>query len=305
MINVDYSLKNYQTTDEVRIENSTYCNHNCNFCPYGTDLFVRENQIMTNELFESLVLKIKEESPQINKMTISGLGEPFIDKNIYDKLKFSKNLGFTTIILSNGTVVDVNKFDENDLDILRISLHSLDKEKFYKITGGNLENLLKNIDFFNKTKVKICLTCVVEEKDENDINEIIEKFSSTVDVIEIWKPHNWANLFKYRNSQKITNTCGRPFSGPLQIDVDGDVKLCCFDTNGELYIGNLKLESLESMYNSDRYKEIVKAHKSGNLEGLVCNACDQIMDKKDVLIYSTQNSEDRLNLTSSTFSKFV
>ena len=57
--------------------------------------------------------------------------------------------------------------------------------------------------------------------------------------------------------------------------------------------------------NVNRYKEIVKAHKSGNLEGIVCNACDQIMDKKDVLIYSTQNSEDRLNLTSSTFSKFV
>lgn len=296
--------KNYLITEEVRIENSSACNYRCNFCPYPTELFYRKKEIMSNDIFEKLVLKIKQQAPQINKITISGLGEPFLDKDIYHKFKFAKSMGYTTIVLTNGSIIDRDKFEEEYLDIMRISLHTLNSDKYKELTGGSLDNLINNIEYLKTKDIQIFLNCVMEEIDEKDIKNIVDTYSGKVDVLEIWKPHNWANLYTYRQSEKVVRTCGRPFAGPLQVDANGFVKLCCFDTNGELYIGNLVENSLEEIYDGELYQKYSRAHQTGDLTGLICDDCDQIMDKKDILIYSSNNSSDRLNLTSSTLNKF-
>ena len=61
----------------------------------------------------------------------------------------------------------------------------------------------------------------------------------------------------YRTIKKEQlKTCGRPFNGPLQVQVDGTVNMCCFDYNGKLLLEDLNAQSLAEIFNSVAYKKI-------------------------------------------------
>ena len=130
---------------------------------------------------------------------------------------------------------------------------------------------------------------------------MIDKYSKDC-YLEVWKPHNWVYGENYRSGDSIKKTCGRPFSGPIEVLVNGDVIMCCFDYNSKMILGNLNESSILDIYSSEKYLEIVNHHSDGTCgsSNLECNGCDQLLDKSDVLIYSNRDSNDRKNSTSTT-----
>jgi radical SAM protein with 4Fe4S-binding SPASM domain len=302
------------TTNEVRIETSTFCNHSCLFCPYST-LFVRKKQIMSLELFKFLLNKIKKQEPNITELTISGFGEPFMDSTIIEKIRYAHKLGYFIHILTNGTLLNKNQLDFllslSSLDI-RISLHALDPLVWKTITRGcDHYNLLYCINYIisNKTdRTKLTITVDVVDDNKKDIVNIINKYSKTVDLLEIWKPHNWVNTFSYRNGKPVRSTCGRPLNGPLQIQVDGTVNMCGFDFNGQLLLGDLKTQSINEIFNSNIYLELKDSHLNNTLNSsnYICKHCDQRKLQKGIVIYNSKFSEnDRIGRISTTMKKVI
>ena len=193
---------------------------------------------MSNNLFFSIVDKLKK-IPQINTITLSGMGEIFTDKYILDKIKYCKDSGYIVNLLTNGSLLTPSIVDELfklKVDSIRVSLHTLNKEQYNKLTGADLNNVEFILDYIYKTNPsRLIISCDVIDVNKNDIQNIVNTYSELA-IVEIWKPHNWINWAQYRIGERIEKTCGRPFNGPLQVQVDGTVNMCCFDYNGELKI---------------------------------------------------------------------
>ncbi|RLD64016.1 MAG: hypothetical protein DRJ01_02095 [Bacteroidetes bacterium] len=295
-------------TNEARIENCTFCNYNCSFCAHNSNYFHRGIEIMSDYLFNKIVDKLPE---QITTITISGMGEPFMDKNIIQKIEYAKSLGYIVNVLSNGGVLDDYMLDQlmfSGLDSLRLSIHAVDETKYKEITKAKtfeFNNAMNVVDYLyeNKTKIELIVTCDMVENDPDTIKDIRNKFESKVDLLEIWKVHNWVDTFNYRKGQVKKQTCGRPFNGPLQIQVDGTMNMCCFDYNGELELGDLKEQSVESVFEGIRYKQIKSYHNGDNDIPMLCDNCDQRYEEDpSVVIYNSRfKSGNRLGRLSTTY----
>lgn len=291
------------TTKEARIEISTHCNYRCIFCPHKNG-FNRKKEIMSDDLFFKIINKIKQ-IPRINTITLSGMGEAFTDKNILNKVKYCKDNGYIVNLLTNGSLLTPQIVDELyklKVDSIRISLHTLDKEEYKQITGADLDNVEFILDYIYKTKTVTRLIVSSDIVNDKQSIEELKKYSEFADV-EIWKPHNWINWATYRQGERVEKTCGRPFNGPIQIQVDGTINMCCFDYNGELEIGDFKTQTIDEIFNSDMYLKIKHFHE-GNDSDILCSKCDQLYKKdQSILIYSNTNVSGRIYKTSTNYEK--
>lgn len=308
---------NLDFAKEVRIENSTYCNYKCVFCPHSTKNFTRTKQIMSNEMFEKILLKIREEAPFIENCTISGFGEPFTDPGILEKIYISKALGFKTRVLTNASLLSARKLItlfSLKTDSIRMSIHTANKEDYCKITRSKPETFQEVMEAASiamklrenpEYNTEIIVSATVGHNDpESAVQSLKEKFDGKVDLLEIWKAHNWTNWADFRKFQIIKSTCGRPQHGPLQIQVDGTVNMCCFDYNGELLLGDFKTQTLDDIFSSKEYKEILKHHTEGTIpeSNLICKHCDQLMEPRGILLYSSKyKEEERVGRVSTTY----
>ena len=290
------------TTNEARIESSTKCNYRCTFCPHSS--LTRNREIMSFELFEEIINKLPEE---IDTITLSGLGEMFLDPNIFDKIKYLKDRDYKVLALTNGSVFTdekIEKLNDSGIDSLRISIHGLDYVEYKEITGAsmtkysNMNNLLEN----RSRDIYTIITVDMIEADEDRVKSFVDLYSRKVDLLEIWKVHNWTSWANYRTGERSKLTCGRPFNGPLQIQVDGTINMCCFDYDGQLTIGDLKTQTIEEIFNSDEYNMIKAFHSGEEVSGLLCENCDQLFERDDsVLIYNSKFDKSRNGTLSTTY----
>lgn len=301
----------YTTSNEVRFETSTLCNYKCQFCPHHIS-FSRKKEIMSYDLFISLLEKVKEQLPQITECTISGFGEALLDKDIINKFVYAKYNGYNIHLLTNGSRLTEENIDDlllMGINDIRISLHTLNTHNYMSITKAKEKDhyhVVNIIDYIvnhkNKKKTNLIITADIVKENEGDVQELIDELSEKVDVLEIWKPHNWSDWANYRNGRKKKTTCGRPWNGPIQIQVDGTVNMCCFDYNGKLTLGDLKTQTFSEIENGEMMQKIRSLHKGSEEKNLICEKCDQLYDLKDIVIYNSKfDSQDRIGKLSTTY----
>lgn len=304
--------------NDMRFEVSTQCNYNCVICPQ--DKLRRKKEIMSFELFKKLFDKVIRETDQYTTLTFPGMGEPTLDKTLLQKIAYAKsrkpNLDITFI--TNASSLTPQRWQElEDLGVssARVSFYGNDPESYSKIMGVNnkkmFDRVVKNLLEISKIKkkTKLLLTMNVINDDYDIVPDAWIKFwEEKVDLIEVWAPHNWVDSVEFRKLQDTKmKTCGRPFEGPLQVQVDGTVNMCCFDYDGHLTLGDLKTQSLAGIFSSPMFKTITECHTSGNFEGsgLICENCDQRnLDKSDVMIYNSKfDIKERVKQLSTTYAK--
>jgi radical SAM protein with 4Fe4S-binding SPASM domain len=203
----------------------------------------------------------------------------------------------------------MNKLFRLGITDLRFSIHALISDKYASVMGTSLDNYMKaiyNIAYAieHKNDTKIVITAVIIKENKDQIQLLIDNYAKQADLLEIWKPHNWVDADCYRLGDLTKRTCGRPSKGPLQIQVDGTINMCCFDYNGQLLLGNFKKQTLKEIFSSEPYLTIKKHHKNGTIQksDLLCKECDQLYENKDVLIYNSQfDKEDRIGKLSTTY----
>ncbi len=157
----------------LRISLIERCNLRCTYCmpPEGVPLLPREHLMSYEEIFSLAQLFVKH---GVTKIRLTG-GEPLIRKDIPTILEKLSTLPVTLSITTNAVVVDrhmdtLKKFGVNKINV---SLDSLDREKFKKITLRNdFEIVYKNLMALIENNFEVKLNMVVM-KGVND-NEIID-----------------------------------------------------------------------------------------------------------------------------------
>lgn len=123
--------------DYVRLSITDRCNLRCTYCMPQDIVFAPKNELLTYEEMLFILKVLREKG--IEKVRLTG-GEPLARKDIMFFLRELSTYGFKEITLTtNGVLVGDYLEELKELGITRInlSLDTLDKEKFHKITRRN------------------------------------------------------------------------------------------------------------------------------------------------------------------------
>jgi hypothetical protein len=263
---------------------------------------------MSFEHFKCLVDQVKDMGAKI--VCPFGFGEPLLDKGIFEKIEYCTKKGLETFITSNAYALDTEaafNLLRSGLSHIRFSVHGITPEGYRKVHRKNTFDLvirhIYNFIAINKKKYgnqcKVSVSVIPQNGEK--IDDIRAMWEQYVDWLEIWRPHNWSNLCNYRKLNKKKGcSCGRPFFGPIQINCDGKMMICCFDFDAKMTIGNTYNDSIENILKGEPLKIIQEKHKKGDFKGLPCEHCDQIYSEVEPLLYSNRDKTRAKNVSSTT-----
>lgn len=173
--------------DYLRISITDKCNLRCVYCmPEKGNIFCQEDKRLSSEE----IYRIAKEASKlgIRKIRFTG-GEPLVYDGIVDLIKKINSIdGIEEIALTtNGILLDdiADDLIDNGLKKVNISLDTLDKDKYYKITrGGDLDKVLSAIDkCLNKgTKVKLNVVIIKGTNDDEILDLINLTLKKNIDV---------------------------------------------------------------------------------------------------------------------------
>ena len=288
---------------EVRIETTNLCNAACVICP--REKMTRRKCTMGNDHFKDIV----DEAEELGATDISlfGYGEPLMDRQLWIKLEYCA--GFNTNITTNGSLLDRNMSRAllgAGIRQIRFSAHGIGANYERVHNRLNWQEFITNVNEFIKINNDIyghqCITEVsVIPMHGESVQQIRDFWEGTVDFLEIWRPHGWGGGKDFRPIARKKKTCGRPFRGPVQIQADGKMIVCCFDYDGKLAVGDTYENSIEEILKGDKFNDIREAHTTGKLDGLICQTCDQLnIEEQNPLLYSNRDKDMVIGKTSST-----
>lgn len=300
-------VKEKLVNPEVRIENTNRCNARCIICP--REKMTRPQVTMSQEHFENLV----DQSVELGAKTISifGYGEPLLDKGIASKVRVCTDKGLETFLTTNAALLTdgtTKELIKAGLRHIRFSAHGFNDSYEYVHWGLKWRRVSSNIANFISINDKeyghsVTVSLSVIPMFAEPLSRIRSYWEKQVDYLEVWRPHNWVDGRSYRGLtvMRLKKTCGRPASGPIQIQADGKMIVCCFDYNGKLEIGDTNFKNIKEILEDKELKYIRKSHETGQIENLICNTCDQLnIEAESPLIYSNRDKTRAVGKTSST-----
>lgn len=226
-------------------------------------------------------------------ITLHGYGEPLIDPNIQNRVLActKRNIpSYFSCVPANINVEKIKVLMENGLTIIKFSIDSLDDIEAQEIRGkkNNFTDAFRKIEELlvlkkeNNFKTKIICTMLDLSTNSESIKKqkrFIELFKDK-DIFAYVKSldNRWYNDLDEELQNKShydSQYCEFPWSS-LTIMSNGNVVPCTQDYDAEMCFGNIKETSLETIWNSDEYKEFRQWHISGNFpKGNKCNErCD-------------------------------
>lgn len=158
------------------------CNMRCKFC-YAT--FDDMNVMRQLRYYDACDIIEKLDIAGVKKITFDG-GEPLIYKHIEAVIRYSKEIGMTTSIITNGSLLsdDLLRRFQGELDWIGVSIDSLREETNKQI--GRIG--MKEVDY------RVLLTKIKDMGFKLKINTVVNSFNFYSDFnnfIDEFKPERW------------------------------------------------------------------------------------------------------------------
>jgi MoaA/NifB/PqqE/SkfB family radical SAM enzyme len=141
-----HALSGFNTPYMVMFETTLMCNMFCEYCIFGEA--GKFNDLQTRAVRERIFRRIDEFCDMgIFAISFSG-GEPLLNPNTTDYIAYASDRGMWTSMPSNGLLIRKYADGVARLDMLEVSIDSLNPERFAKRRGLNgLPKILENLDF--------------------------------------------------------------------------------------------------------------------------------------------------------------
>jgi len=173
----------------LRLAVTDRCNLRCQYCmpSHGIDIVDRKELLSYKEMYR--ITRVLSELG-VDKVRLTG-GEPFVRKdfvNFLESLSFNDKLKEINIT-TNGALISnhIDKLEELKINAVNLSIDSLQKEKFAKITRRDVfVNVYDTLEKLDKSNLTLKLNIVVQSGFNTD--EII-------DFVELSKNKNIAIRF--------------------------------------------------------------------------------------------------------------
>ncbi|WBL42590.1 radical SAM/SPASM domain-containing protein [Algoriphagus halophytocola] len=267
----------------LSIEPTTSCNLRCPECPSGLRSFTRPTGMLQDGLFEKI---IDESKNHLTWLHLYFQGEPFLNPRFLEMVNHAHQNGLFTSTSTNAHYLDetrVKAILQSGLDQLIVSMDGITQEVYqqYRV-GGNLEKVKAGLQLLlaerSKSKQhlpRVILQFLVTGQNEQQIPEL-KKWAKEMGVDElqlkttqIYDFENGSELIpsdlgysryvpvgdgSWKLKRKLENKCWRMWQGAV-VTWDGKVVPCCFDKDAKYVMGELKSQSLASVWSSLTYRQ--------------------------------------------------
>jgi MoaA/NifB/PqqE/SkfB family radical SAM enzyme len=303
----------------IIIDPINVCNLGCPLCPTGLNVSDRKKGILKFEKFKKIIDEVKEHAIEVH---LYNWGEPTLNKNLVQMLKYCEDNNIWTRISSNLSLKYKDGYIEellkSGLNLLHIDVDGLDQEVYAKYRKkGDYNLVMQNIKNIQSIKKKLNLKKPIIElamlamsqnehqhsdflnmKDELGADVIkIDKLQHNPNMDEKWLPKNKDLIYesydggtaKSNSATKEQNKqCHWPWSG-IVINYDGAVNPCCIVDDPKADFSNINLLNIEKIWNSEDY--ISSRSEFGDKKEItkktICNVCKNQTHSKRLSRLST------------------
>jgi len=163
---------------KLKMECSAVCNLKCKMCPLNTGL-KRKQGVLKFENFKYVFDQVNP--PYLN---LTGIGEPFMNPDLFKIVKYAKKKGAMVKLDTNGTFLthdNINKILDTGIDIVSTSIDGVDKKSYERIRkGSNFELVKKNIKALvsernrRNSKTRVHMFFVLQENNIKKLPDFIK-----------------------------------------------------------------------------------------------------------------------------------
>lgn len=289
--NKNFKSDIYKFPKHILIESSVNCNANCAMCP--NDELKRKNKEMPHSLFKKIIDQcVGKDVEEIHPFMH---GEPFMVKDIFEKMKYINDKLPTTkiIIFTNGALLDEEKSKKllkiKNVKEITFSLDAYTEKTYKKIRKGldfdktkaNIFNFIK-LNNESPTRIPTSVSMTRSIQNQHEVIPFGKFWISKVDKIDVHRctgrnkevPLFGDDLIKEHFKEM---PCNSVFN-VMPINTDGEVVMCCEDAMAKVVIGNVNEQSMVEIWNNDKYNTIRTAHIEHRKRDLpICKDCNASM----------------------------
>lgn len=286
----------------LQVEPANICNIRCRFCAVGDHDLLKKSGIrrgfLTMAVFRNAIESLSDFDNKIKTIHLYGNGEPLLNKNYHEMIKYAKTSGLIESIdtTTNGLLLTPEKIEQiivAGIDKINISINGITSEQYSEVTRTkvNFTGFLDNLLFLyeNRGNCKILIKSISELYNEEEKMRFFEIFSSLADNIFLenltdpWPDHKVEDTMGVKSTRSaFTNKIEDkyvccPIFYSLIINFDGTVSLCCVDWKNNLIIGDVRKSSLKKIWYSNALFNHQMQHLKGErFKNSICRDCNQI-----------------------------
>lgn len=279
------------TPPVIGIEVTNRCNIDCIMCPRQE--MKRSIGDMDLTLFKKIINDI---NGKIEFVWLQNYGEPFLHKDIFEMIKYTKESNLKVGISTNATVLDrdsINNILESKLDYIIFAFDGAIESTYEKIRrGARYGEVIKNIKLFldekNRSNAKIftVVQCIYMDETAKEINDFLNIWKKKgVNRIRI-RQLTYGGEGKYKNLFR-KQPCYWLWHNP-QVTWDGVFIPCCQDVNAIYPLGNVNSESVCTLWTSEKMNRLRQLHiEKKFVEIPLCRNCNMYQPNNILILGST------------------
>lgn len=287
----------------ISFEPTTACNLRCPECPSGLRAFSRETGNLKADFFRQT---IDQQYKDLMYLIFYFQGEPYINPNFLDMVKYANDKGIYTITSTNGHFLNddnARKTIESGLDRMIISVDGTTQNVYEQYRkAGKLDNVLQGARNMVKWKKKmnsktphLIFQFLVVKPNEHQIPEIY-KLAEEIGIDEV--KLKTAQVYDYENGNPLipeqeeyarykkqpdgtwkvkhalVNHCWKLWHSCV-ITWDGLVVPCCFDKDATHRLGDLKKMDMQAVWHSEAYQHFRTQLLQGRDQIDICTNCTE------------------------------
>ena len=259
-------------------------------CPHKK--LQRRQQVMKETIFNKIIDRVKNERLPVNKIILSGFGEPLTDLGFIKRLRAVKELGYPVKFYTNASLLTKTaskQIIKMRLEEINISFNGTTTLEYRRIMGLNFEKTLKNVNDLIAIKKELCskypvirISMILTKENKKSVQKFIKQWRGKVDSVTVSIAHEWGDTQNSRLRQGFggqakfkTYPC-RSLWHTYSIDVDGNFTICCRDYESRFVLGNIMKDSFADIRKNKRLGEFQKKHLVFSEEKLpiMCRGCN-------------------------------
>jgi radical SAM protein with 4Fe4S-binding SPASM domain len=288
----------------ISIETANYCNLHCPQCPVGIGKYIQntDKHVFDFELYKKIINELK---PTLCHVILYFQGEPLINKQLPDFVRYAHERKIFTSTSTNGQLINKNNAKlivSSGLDKLIVSIDGTTQSVYesYRV-GGNLQKAIEGIRLLVDVKKKlksftplIEIQFIVLKTNEHQMNEM-RKLAKELRVNRL--RFKTAQLYDFENGHplipeklkysrykqqkngiytvktKQPNHCWRLWNGAV-INTSGEVLPCCFDKGSEFSFGNINTSLFSNIWHDTKSNNFRSELLQNRLQFEMCRNCN-------------------------------
>lgn len=265
-----YSTWRSNLPRSIEIETISLCNGGCTFCPVNVRDDPRPTESMSMDLVERIARELGEAGYR-GDIALFSNNEPLLDGRIVEIVRFLRGRihGAWLYVYTNG---------------IRLS-----EELWTSLFAAGLDEMVINNynDALELNRPVGRLLAAIELRDDELARRaaartrVLVRMETEVLMNRAGTAPNKVDSEEYRSYGRAS--CGLPFQ-QMVIRPSGEVSLCCQDALGAVTLGDLRLDSIRSIWNGEPYARIRATLQQVGRRGLpLCSRCDAYILSPDLL----------------------